>query len=388
MRERTRMLHYDGSRDPLTGASSTPIYQTSTFTQADPEHLAHYDYARSGNPTRTALETLIAGLEDGRHGYAFGSGMAAISSALLLFQTGDHLIVSEDIYGGSFRVLTTIFERWGLQTTFVDMTDPDAVSRALTPRTRGILVETPSNPLLKITHLEWIGLWAGEHGLLRLIDNTFMTPYLQKPLRHGFDIVLHSATKFLAGHSDVIAGLAVVQDDTLGRRLRQIQNAFGAILGPQDSWLVARGIKTLAPRLDVQQASAVALAEWMQAQPSVRRVHFPGRTSHTGHAIHAGQSAGPGAVLAFELESGPAAVAFMKAVKVPLVAVSLGGVESILSYPTTMSHAAMPASERLRRGITPALMRLSVGLEDVNDLKEDFAQAFRRVAALDALKQE
>ena len=375
MTEQTKLIHSGRDRDPYTGASSIPIYQVSTFNQPDPEHLGAYDYARSDNPTREALEHTIALLEGGARGLAFASGMAATSSVLMLFQPGDHLVVGRDIYGGTYRVLTTLFKRWGLQVTFVDSMDPDAVRKAITPTTRGLFVETPANPLLQITDLRAMATIAHEHGILAITDNTFMTPHLQRPLELSFDIVVHSATKFLGGHSDVIAGLAVTREAELGKKLKAIQNSFGAILGPQDSWLVQRGIKTLGVRLDAQQRSAGELATWLSGRKDVKRVLYPGLKSHAGYAIHAQQARGGGAVISFELANGPTAVAFLKRVKLPLVAVSLGGVESILSYPKTMSHAAMPAEERYARGITDGLVRLSVGLESTADLIADLDQA-------------
>ena len=375
MNDRTQLIHTGRDRDPHTGASSIPIYQVSTFDQADPEHLGAYDYARSDNPTREALEHTIAVLEGGACGLAFASGMAATSSALLLFQSGDHLVVGRDIYGGTYRVLTTIFKRWGLEVTFVDSTNPEAVRRAITPATRGLFVESPANPLLQVTDLRTIVEIAREHKLLAITDNTFMTPHLQRPLDLGFDIVVHSATKFLGGHSDLIAGLAVAREESLGRRLKAVQNGFGAILGPQDSWLVLRGIKTLAVRLDAQQSTAEKIAHWLLQRPEIRRVFYPGLEGHVGHEIHARQTSGGGAVISFELADGPTAVAFLKRVKLPLVAVSLGGVESILSYPATMSHAAMPREERSARGITDGLVRLSVGLESADDLIADMEAA-------------
>ena len=375
MTNHTRLIHPDRDRDPYTGASSIPIYQVSTYHQEDPEHLGRYDYARSDNPTREALEQAIAQLEGGVRGLAFGSGMAATSSALLLFQPGDHLVVGRDTYGGTFRILTTLFRQWKLDVTFVDSTDPDSIRKAITPATRALLVETPANPLLTITDLRRVVAIAREHNLLAITDNTFMTPYLQRPLELGFDIVVHSATKFIGGHSDLIAGLAVVREEALGRRLRQIQNAFGAILGPQDSWLTLRGLKTLAVRMDAEQRSAGQIARWLQTRPEIRKVFYPGLETHPGHEIHVRQAGGGGAVISFELADGPAAVRLMKRVKLPLVAVSLGGVESILSYPATMSHAAMPRAERLSRGITDGLVRLSVGLESAEDLIADLEQA-------------
>ena len=382
MDDRTRFLHACHTLDPHTRASSLPIHQTSTFAQDDPEHFGAYQYARSGNPTREAVETAIARLEGGERGLAFASGMAAISSALLLFAPGDHLVVSQDVYGGTYRVLTTLFARWGLAASFVDTTDLGAVRAAITPTTRALFVETPSNPLLRITDLGAIAEIARERELLSLVDNTFMTPHLQRPIDLGFDLVLHSATKFLGGHSDLVAGLAVARTGVLGQRLKGIQNSVGAILGPQDSWLLLRGMKTLSVRLDAQQATASGIARRLGALPGIRRVHHPGLASHPGHALHARQARGPGAVLSFELDSEPLAREFLRRLRLPILAVSLGGVESIVSYPVTMSHAAMPRDERERLGITGALVRLSVGLEAEEDLVADITQALGAAGAV------
>jgi cystathionine beta-lyase len=371
----TRLIHSGKVRDPYTGASSIPIYQASTFHQTDPEHLGHYDYARSGNPTREALEQAIASLEGGARGLAFASGMAATSSVLMLFAPGDHLVVGQDIYGGTYRALTTLFRQWKLEVTFVDSTDPASVRKAITPATRALFVETPANPLLSITDLRAIVAIAREHEVLAITDNTFMTPYYQRPIELGFDVVVHSATKFLGGHSDLIAGLAVTRDPELGHRLKVIQNTFGAILGPQDSWLVLRGIKTLGVRMDAQQRTAGVVAQWLLTRPEVKCVYYPGLAAHPGYATHQAQASGAGAVLSFELHDVATALKLLKNVKLPLMAVSLGGVESILSYPATMSHAAMPKAERLARGISDSLVRLSVGLEAPEDLIADMASA-------------
>ena len=373
----TKLIHSGKDRDPYTGASSIPIYQTSTFAQPDPEHPGPYDYARSGNPTREALEHSMALLEGGTHGFAFSSGMAATSSVLLLFKPGDHLVVGQDIYGGTYRVLTGLFKQWKLSVTFADSTDPESIRKAITPATRALFVETPTNPLLHITDLRAMVKIAREHTLLTIIDNTFMTPYLQRPLELGFDIVVHSATKFLGGHSDLIAGVAVTREETAGHHLRAIQNAFGAILGPQDSWLVQRGIKTLGIRMEAQQKTAGTLATWLSEHPSVGAVHYPGLKNHPGRAIHESQSSGSGAVLSFELGGKPEVLRLLKQTQLTLPAVSLGGVESILSYPAMMSHAAMPRPERLARGITDGLVRLSVGLEAADDLIADLDSALK-----------
>jgi len=289
--------------------------------------------------------------------------------------------VSEDVYGGAYRVMTTLFKRWGLSVSFVDTADPERVAAAITPATRALYVETPSNPLLKISDLAALAGIAREHSLLTLIDNTFMTPYLQQPIAFGFDIVLHSGTKFLGGHSDLIAGLAVTRTEDLGNRLKVIQNSFGAILGPQDSWLLLRGMKTLAARLEMQQRAATRVAERIAVLPGVRRVYYPGLPDHPGRAVHLRQARGPGAVVSFELASESLAKDFLRALRLPLLAVSLGGVESIASYPATMSHASMPPSERERRGITGGLVRLSVGLEAAADLIADVEQALASAGA-------
>ena len=376
----TLLIHGGQDPDEPYGDLSLPLHPTSTFAQADPARPGRFDYARSGNPTRQAVEAHIAALEGGARGFAFASGMAAITSVLLLFSPGDHIVAGRDLYGGAYRVLTTIFARWGLETTFVDTTDRDALAQAVSPRTKAIYIESPSNPLLTVTDLDAVAALAKAKGLLAIIDNTFMTPFLQRPLAHDFDIVLHSATKFLGGHSDLVAGLAVTADAALGQKLYAVQNACGAVLGPQDCWLLARGMRTLAVRLAAEQDTARELATWLTARPEVARVHYPGLPGHPGHALQARQADGPGAVLSFELRSAEAAAALMRAMRLPKVAVSLGGVESILSHPAAMSHAAMPPAERTARGISDALLRLSVGLESAADLKKDLGQALRAAA--------
>jgi len=374
---KTRIIHSGTDRDPFTGASGVPLYLASTFDQRHAASAAGYDYTRSGNPTRDALEQALAELEGGVAGLAFASGMAAISSVLLLFAPGDHLVVSEDVYGGSFRVLTRLFSRWGLQASFVDTSSPEAVLAALRPETRGIFVETPSNPLLKITDLDAVAALAREKKLLSIADNTFATPYLQRPLTRGFDIVVHSATKFLNGHSDVLAGIAVVREQALAVQLRFIQNAFGAVLGVQDSWLLLRGLKTLAVRMEACQSGAVEIARRLGSLPHVRRVYYPGLEDHPGKAVHDSQAAGPGAIVSFELENAEYARRLLKNAALPLVAVSLGGVETIMSHPATMSHASMPPEAREQRGIRDALIRLSIGLESPDDIWSDLAQALQ-----------
>jgi cystathionine beta-lyase len=334
-----------------------------------------YDYARSGNPTRKALEEIIATLENGAKGYAFGSGIAAISSVLGIFSAGDHLIAAEDIYGGSWRILHTFYKRWGLEMSLVDATDPDQIRRAIKPNTKGLFLETPSNPLLKITNLSVCLGIAQKAGLISIVDNTFMTPYLQRPLELGADIVVHSATKFLGGHSDVISGLAVTKTEALGKQVYAVQNGFGAVPGPWDIWLVIRGIKTLKVRMDAQQATARQLAVWLKAHEKVSAVFYPGLNEHPGREINQTQAAGPGAVFSFKTKTTEQALRFLAQVKLAATAVSLGGVETIASYPVKMSHASIPPAEREHLGITDTLIRISVGLEDTEDLIADFAQA-------------
>lgn len=375
---KTKILHNGNDIDPFTGASSIPVYQASTFSQADPTQFGQYVYARGMNPTREALENTIANLEGGEVGSAFSSGVAAISSVFLLFKPGDHIIVAEDVYGGTYHVLTGIFRRWELKHTFVNMTDPMNIEKAVVPETRAIFVETPSNPLLAIIDLAAVSAIAKKHDLLTIIDNTFMSPYFQRPIEFGFDIVIHSATKFLGGHSDVVGGLAVAKDPELGKQMRSVQTYFGAILGPMDSWLILRGIKTLSARMDVQQANATLLAGWLSENQKIKKVFYPGLSGHPGHDIHMKQASGSGAVITFELENGKIAQEMLKNVKLCLTAVSLGGVESILSYPTTMSHSAMSREERYKRGITDGIVRFSVGLEDPKDLYDDIVEALER----------
>ena len=373
----TRLIHFGSEVDAATGASSVPIYQASTFHHFSLDNPPKHDYTRSGNPTRQALEEYIASLEGGKRGFAFASGMAAISSAFMLLSSGDHVICTEDVYGGSYRLLTSILTRFRIETTFVDMTDLEQVRAALKPNTKAIYLETPSNPTLRITDIAEVVAWAKGHNLLTLIDNTFMTPYHQRPLELGVDIVLHSATKFLGGHSDVLAGLAVVADSSLGRRMKEIQNGLGNVLGLQECWLLMRGMKTLKARLEASEISARRLAQWLTEHPGVDHVYYPGLPDHPRRDIHEKQSLGSGAVVSFDVGSEDRARKLMSRVRIPIVAVSLGAVESILSYPAMMSHASMPREVRLQSGITDGLVRYSVGLEDMEDILEDLEQALR-----------
>jgi cystathionine beta-lyase len=314
--------------------------------------------------------------------------MAAISTAFLLLSAGDHVVITEDVYGGTFRLVTEVLPRLGIDHTFVDMTDLDQIKAAIKPNTKLFYVETPSNPTLKVTDIEAVSQIAKEVGALTFVDNTFLTPALQRPLDLGADIVLHSATKFLAGHSDVLAGLAVVKDEALAKRLYFLQNSFGAVLGVQDAWLVMRGIKTLHVRLEHAQKSALKMAEFLNSHPLVNKVYYPGLESHPQYQIQKKQATGAGAVLSFELKDEETLRQFVSEVKIPVFAVSLGAVESILSYPRTMSHAAMPQEEREQRGITNSLLRLSVGLENPDDLIKDFSTALALVQSKQKVLQK
>ena len=375
MKIATQLIHGGPNVDLQTGALGVPIYQISTYRQTSVDHFSKYDYARGDNPTREALEETVANLEGGTRCLAFASGMAAIATTLMIFSPGDHLVVCDDVYGGAYRVLSTVFSRMGISSTFVDATDLAAIASAIRPETKGMYLETPSNPLLKVTDLRGAVEIARRHGVITLVDNTFMTPYLQRPLELGCDIVLHSGTKFLNGHSDVICGFAVVKDVELGQRIRYIQNAFGTGLGPQDSFLTLRGVKTLKIRMDQSQLNSRRIVEWLCQHPLVTAVHYPGLESHHGHSVHTGQADGPGAVFSFEMDCFETTKKLLEGTRLSAFAVSLGGVESIISYPARMSHASVPAEERLRKGITDTLVRLSVGLEDPDDLIADLAQA-------------
>ncbi|MDR2151530.1 MAG: aminotransferase class I/II-fold pyridoxal phosphate-dependent enzyme [Helicobacteraceae bacterium] len=375
MKTATKLIHNAHAIDPVTGALNTPITMTSTFAQKDIFADQEFDYARSGNPTRKALEETIALLEGGAKGYAFSSGMAATSSVLGIFSAGDHIVAAEDIYGGSYRILNSFYKRFGLEHTAIDASDLDAIRKAIKPNTKAIFLETPSNPLLKITDLKGAIAIAKERDLFTIVDNTFMTPLLQRPIALGADIVVHSATKFLGGHSDLVLGLAVSANEAIGRRIYQVQNGFGATPSPFDCFLTLRGIKTLRARLAVEQDNAQKLALWFQKHGDVERVYYP--AIGDAAALHKSQADGFGAVLSFKTKTTDRALSFLKKVRLAACAVSLGGVETIASYPVKMSHAAMPPSERERRGISENLIRVSAGLEDIDDLIDDFDKALQ-----------
>ena len=376
MNKKTTILHAAAAKDKETGALSVPIYNASTYHQADVSQRQPWEYGRSGNPTRGALEDLLAALEGGVAGFAFASGMAALTTAITAFvKSGDHIVAAQDLYGGSYRFLTEYINRFGVTYTFVDTTNPDAVEKAIQKNTTVLLLESPSNPLLKVTDLIKMASIAKSHGIISIIDNTFMSPYLQRPLDFGIDISVHSATKFLGGHSDLIAGAVITKTADHGKAVKFVQNTTGNILGPQDSWLLIRGIKTLSARMDAQGKSAEQLAQWLTKQSWVTDVFYPGLPNHPGHDIFKSQTSGFGSVVSINLDTAERVFSLMKKTKLWNVAVSLGGVESILSYPRMMSHASIPANVRGEMGITDTLIRLSVGLEDVGDLTEDLTKA-------------
>lgn len=377
MRYSTKLIHNKYCTDKHTGAVSVPIYQASTFHNFNLDTVQEFDYSRSGNPTRQALEAILADLEGGTNAYAFASGMAAISAVISIFNSGDHIICCQDVYGGTFRVLEKIFSRFNILHTFVDATDLDEIKNAISQNTKAIFIESPSNPLLKITDIKGVAKIAKENDLISIIDNTFMSPYLQRPIELGIDIVVHSGTKFLSGHSDVLCGTVITSNSTLGSRIYSIQNGFGAVLAPNDCWLLMRGIKTLKVRMEEQQKSAEFIANWFEKTSYVKKVYYPTLKSHIGKEIHFSQAKGAGAVLSIDLGDGYNAKKFMSKLNLGVVAVSLGGVETIISYPVLMSHASMPKQHREKLGITDGLIRISVGLEDMNDLVEDFENALK-----------
>ncbi|HSP21119.1 MAG TPA: bifunctional cystathionine gamma-lyase/homocysteine desulfhydrase [Planococcus sp. (in: firmicutes)] len=375
MKPKTRLIHGGIFGDEATGAVSTPIYQVSTYKQEAVGKFKGYEYSRTGNPTRHALEELIADVEYGHAGFAFASGMAAISSVMMLFSAGDHVILTDDVYGGTYRVVNKVLNRFGLEFTFVDTGDLAAVEAAVQDNTKAIFIETPTNPLLKVTDIEAVSAFAKSKGLLTIVDNTFMTPYLQNPIPLGADIVLHSATKYIGGHSDVVAGLVVVNTAELAEEMHFVQNSIGAILGPQDSWLLIRGLKTLGIRMEETGTNAQQIAEFLDGHAAVGKVIYPGLPAHSGHELMKKQSAGFGGMISFDVGSREKAGVLLAKLKYFTLAESLGAVESLISVPAQMTHASIPAERRAELGIGDGLVRISVGIEDVEDLIEDLAEA-------------
>ncbi len=371
----TRAIHAGQEPDPATGATIVPIYATSTYTQAAPGQHKGYEYSRSGNPTRTALETCLAALEGGERGLAFASGLAATTAVLSLLRPGDEVAAAADLYGGTYRLLERVFRPWGLVARYTDDPSPAAFARIITPKTKLVWIETPTNPLLQILDIAGIAEAAHKAGALMAVDNTFASPYLQQPLTLGADLVIHSTTKYLGGHSDVVGG-AVVGRRELLQPIAFYQNAAGGVPGPFDAWLTLRGIKTLAVRMERHCANARQLAAWLVEQPQVERVYYPGLPNHPGHELAKRQMRDFGGMISVRLKGGKeGALRFMTRTKVFSLAESLGGVESLACHPATMTHASIPADLREARGITEGLVRLSVGIEDVDDLREDLRQA-------------
>ncbi len=362
--------------DTRTGAISVPIYQSATFRHPGLGQSTGFDYSRSGNPTRLALEEGIARMDGGHRGFAFSSGMAAITTLLLLFQQGDHLIVTEDLYGGTCRLFDKLFTRFGLSFSYVDTTDQEAVLAAITPATRALFVETLTNPLLKFADIPALSAICRERGLLLIADNTFPTPYLFRPLELGADITVYSATKYLSGHNDTVAGLVVVKEPHLAEQVYFHQNSAGAVLGPQDSWLVIRGMKTLGVRLDRQQENALTIARWLRQHPRVRAVVYPGLEDHPDHELIKRDATGFGAMIAFQVDDHRLVEQLLLRTRLISFAESLGGVETLMTFPEGQTHADIPPELRARLGINDVLLRLSVGIENVNDLIQDLEQAF------------
>jgi len=367
--------------DPLTGALSVPIYQTSTFVQDAPGVNRGYDYARSNNPTRAALENLVAGLEKGAAASAFGSGLAAIDAVVKLLKSGDEILAVDDIYGGAFRLFTQVYEKFGITVNYADTSDAENVLNAITPKTRLIWLETPTNPTLKISDIKAIAQIAKAHSCLLCVDNTFASPALQQPLTLGADIVVHSATKYLGGHSDLIAGIVVSNTKELGEKIKFLQNATGAILGPFDSWLVIRGIETLHLRIKQHCSNAQQIAEYLETHPAVDKVFYPGLASHPNHEIAKKQSKGFGGIVSFTLKNDTeeAAIKFVTSTRYFHLAESLGGIKRLLCHPANMTHKSIPSAKRKAAGVADSLIRLSVGLEDAEDLVEDLAAAFEKL---------
>ncbi len=375
----TDAIHVGQEPDPATGAIIVPIYQTSTFVQEDLGKHKGFEYARTSNPTRAALERNLAALERGRFGFAFASGMAAINVLMTLFKSGDHILAGHNLYGGSFRLFEKVLKDFGLTFSYANTTRLDDVTRALQPNTRLLFIETPTNPVMEITDLAAAARLAHAHGLLLAVDNTFMSPYFQRPLEYGADFVVHSTTKYLNGHSDGVGGAIILNDASLAERVKFIQNAAGAVLGPFDSWLVLRGVKTLAVRMRQHNENGMAIAAFLQGHPKITQVHYPGLPSHPQHGLARTQMTGFGGMLSFETGSLDNARAVLKSVKLCSLAESLGGVETLISHPATMTHASVPPEERMRLGITDGLVRISVGIEDVEDLISDLKQALDKV---------
>ncbi|TLD91510.1 PLP-dependent transferase [Helicobacter magdeburgensis] len=374
----TTLIHGGLTTDPRTGAVNTPIYQTSTYAQDELGKHKGYEYSRTKNPTRDGIESLIAECEGGKYGFAFASGMAALGTILSLFKSGDSIIISQNVYGGTFRILDKVFKNFNINYKIVDTRDLDALDSALTPEVKAVLIESPANPLLSVTPLAKVAEICRQKGVLSIVDNTFMTPYLQQPLRLGIDIVVHSATKYLGGHSDLVAGLVVVDDENLAERIGFLQNSIGGVLAPFDSFLLIRGMKTLGLRMQRHCENALFLAEALSEHKAVEKVYYPGLKSDSEYEAQSSQARGGGGMLSFILKPEYDYRIFFKSTRIIVLAESLGGVESLLCHPASMTHASIPKDLRESMGITENLIRLSVGIEYGKDLLEDINQAIEK----------
>ena len=378
MKFSTKAIHAGQEPDPATGSVTVPVYLTATYYQPEPGREGRYVYSRTGNPTREALERNLAALEAGRFGLAFSSGMAATTTVLMLLRKGDHVIAGDDVYGGTYRLFEQVLKDFGLQFSYVDARDPENVEKAARKNTRMVWIETPTNPLMKIVDIRATAKVAKKANAILVVDNTFMSPYFQNPLQNGADIVVHSTTKYLGGHSDLIGGATITSDPELQKRLKFLQNAVGAVPGPLDSWLVLRGIKTLALRMERHDQNARAIVDLLLKQTKVQRVYYPGLPGHAQKAVIKKQMRGYGGMISFELKGGMGPCKkLLKKLRIFTVAESLGGVESLIEHPASMTHASVPKATRLEGGITDSLIRISVGIEDIEDLTEDLETAFR-----------
>jgi cystathionine gamma-synthase len=371
----TNVVHGYRGHDEHTGAVSFPIYQSATFRHPALYESTGYDYCRSQNPTREELENTIAKLEGGKAGFAFASGMAAIASILSIFSPGDHILVSDDLYGGTYRLFEDVYKKYNIEATYADTTDLNAVSENIRSNTKAVFIETPSNPMMKVTDIEKTAALAKSNGALTIVDNTFLSPYYQRPLLLGADLVVHSGTKYLGGHNDTLAGLIAIKDEKLAEELKFLQNSVGGVLAPFDSWLILRGIKTLAVRMDKQQQNAIKIAQWLKTREEVEKVYYVGLPEHEGYEVSRRQTTGFGSMISFTVKSTDRVKDILRNVKVVTFAESLGGVESLITYPHVQTHAAIPQDIRQRLGVTDKLLRLSVGIENAEDIIKDLEQA-------------
>ncbi|WP_166242084.1 PLP-dependent transferase [Paenibacillus turpanensis] len=380
MRIESKLAQIGSVSEPVTGAVSYPIVQSTAFRHPKLGQSTGFDYARTKSPTRKVLEEAVAELESGDAGFACSSGMAALQTVFAMFRQGDHLIVSLDLYGGTYRLLEQIMTRFGVTASYVDTNNIDELEAARTPNTKGLLIETPTNPLMMITDIEASCAWARRHGIVSIVDNTLLTPYFQRPIELGADIVVHSATKYLAGHNDVLCGLIVTKGEELSKEIAFLHNSIGAVLGPQDSWLLMRGMKTLALRMERHQHNATVISNWLRSHPMVAEVFYPALTDHPGHEIQTKQSSGNTGIFSFKMKDARTIEPILRSIKLIAFAESLGGVESLMTYPAVQTHADIPEEIRRKVGVDDRLLRFSVGIEHSDDLIADLEQAFAKAA--------